>query len=95
MGTVTQLPTPLERGPHNAGQALCTQCGHEWVAVAPVGTVVLECPGCHTFKGLFKGPIEPEHGIWTCNCGCYAMVISDTTNILCWNCGTIQGQADV
>jgi hypothetical protein len=90
MGTVTALPTRIERGAHNTGPAFCAQCDHEWVAVAPVGTVALECPECHTMKGLLKWPCEPEHGIWTCACGCYVMIISATTNILCYNCGTAQ-----
>lgn len=92
MSNVRHLPTPLERGPHNHGPAFCSQCHHEWTAVAAVGVIFLECPECHTYKGLFKGPIEPANALWTCNCGCTIFCISDTTNILCINCGTAHDQ---
>lgn len=26
---------------------LCTLCTHQWVAVYPAGTALLECPHCH------------------------------------------------
>ena len=89
MGTVTKLPTILERGPHLAGEAFCIQCKHKWVAVAPSGTVDLECPSCHTMKGLLKYPCEPENSAWVCYCGCHVFMISELTNIICWNCGVI------
>ena len=28
------------------GKAECLQCGHEWVAVWPLGADELECPAC-------------------------------------------------
>jgi hypothetical protein len=90
--TVHKLPTALERGAHNAGEAKCCHCKHEWVAVAPVGTVWLECPKCETWHGLMKGPVYPDGAQWTCNCGCYVFVVSETTNILCAVCGTAHGQ---
>lgn len=37
---------------HTAGSASCISCQHEWVAVAPVGTDVLECPSCHLDTGV-------------------------------------------
>lgn len=59
-----------ERTPHRAGEARCLQCGHEWVAVAPVGETRLECPECKTDKGVFQGLCYPQDGyIWRCNCG--------------------------
>lgn len=30
-----------KRNPHLAGTAKCLSCGHEWAAVAPVGTYEL------------------------------------------------------
>lgn len=29
-----------------AGQAECLKCGHEWVAVWPLGAEPLRCPKC-------------------------------------------------
>lgn len=92
MAKVLNLPSRLERGEHLHGEAICQQCGHTWISVCPTGTVELECPNCHTMKGLLKHGCEPEHGAWVCSCGGYLFMISDTTNIICWNCGLIHGQ---
>jgi len=32
--------------PHVTGSVRCHKCKHEWVAVAPEGTMNLECPSC-------------------------------------------------
>ncbi len=85
MGNLLQLQTRIERGAHLSGAAHCLQCKHEWTAVAPVGTVELECPACHTMKGLFRHACEPT-AAWTCGCGCYIFMISPK-GIICWNCG--------
>lgn len=37
---------------HQVGPARC-ECGHQWVAVAPVQAVTLECPACGTMAGRF------------------------------------------
>jgi len=55
MGEVIELD---DYRPHVSGEAACLLCGHMWVAVAPVGTVVLECPGCHSMAGRFLYPVE-------------------------------------
>ena len=44
MGTVTNID---EARPHEYATVTCEDCGHKWVAVYPVGTKALECPGCH------------------------------------------------
>lgn len=58
-----------------SGQARCARCKHEWVAVAPVGTEVLECPQCETMHGLFVNMVASNVGdlTYTCNCGCEAL----------------------
>jgi hypothetical protein len=33
--------------PHARGAASCDDCGHEWMAVWPLGAEALECPKCH------------------------------------------------
>ena len=81
---------------HLSGLAHCTACKHEWVAVAPVGTVWLECPSCGTERGLMKSPVEPNDGEmeFRCNCGCRIFGIrSNETGdvwIFCVSCGTVQ-----
>lgn len=85
MGDVVRLPSTLERGAHLSGEAFCVGCGHEWVAVAPVGTIELECPSCHVVKGLMKYGCELDTA-WTCGCGCYVFMISPN-GVICWHCG--------
>jgi hypothetical protein len=90
MGTVSRLPSRLEREEHLSGEAFCFQCGHTWTAVAPVGTVELECPECHTMKGVFKYGCEPKSA-WVCGCGCYLFMLSgESYEMICWQCGTVQ-----
>ena len=31
---------------HTTSEMGCDFCGHDWVAVYPTGTVLLECPRC-------------------------------------------------
>lgn len=66
-GKVVQLPEREE--PHVTGEAHCTACAHEWVSVAEVGAVWLECPSCRTMRGLFKYHVEREGLEWACACG--------------------------
>ena len=59
MADVLKFPekpfTPADdEGSWGTGEAFCMHCKHEWVAVAPVDTVELECPQCSTHKGVFK-----------------------------------------
>ncbi len=53
---ITELDT---RRPHRQGPAYCIVCGFEWQAVAPVGTLFLECSRCHDSQGVFR-----DH-VWT------------------------------
>lgn len=57
--------------PHASGVAICGNCKHEWVAVAPAGQRNLECPQCSTERGAFKFPYGPNDGCegYQCNCG--------------------------
>lgn len=77
-----------ERSPHSTGKARCLQCGHEWVAVAPVGAVWLECPHCQVERGCFIGPCAPENNtVWQCNCG-NLMFFLTPDGPMCPVCGT-------
>lgn len=76
---------------HGHGEAFCLQCRHEWQAVAPVGTTQLECPECHTMKGLFRFPFAPSVGqmVRECNCGNQLFYLTPDGH-MCANCGTYQ-----
>jgi len=67
------------------GEAKCVQCQKEWIAVAPVGTVTLDCPDCNTMKGAFVGMTCPDE-FWVCNCGNDLFFISKE-GCMCANCG--------
>lgn len=73
-----------------SGEARCRECGHEWVAVAPLGTRWLECPQCHTDKGLFKYPCDRKDDLhWTCSCGMDLFTVYEK-GIMCPVCGEWQ-----
>ena len=72
--------------PHLSGQAMCLQCKYRWVSVAPVGTVELECPECHTWKGSFEGLTSPDE-VWQCDCGNQHFYLSNA-GACCAKCGT-------
>ena len=37
--------------PHTAKYVACMACGHDWVAVSPAGTALLECSKCGAMAG--------------------------------------------
>jgi hypothetical protein len=51
MGEVVELD---DMRPHRVGKAQCAFCFSEWIAVAPVEVVALQCPKCHTMKGEWR-----------------------------------------
>ena len=71
--------------PHMTGNAMCLQCGTKWVAVAPIGTVELECPECKTWKGVFEGMTAPDV-VWQCDCGNQHFYM-DEHGAMCAKCG--------
>lgn len=79
--------------PHVSGQAKCAGCNHEWVAVAPTGTVQLECPNCERLTGRFYCGAMPET-FFECNCGSSCFVLSPHAAI-CYSCGEIVGYEDL
>lgn len=72
--------------PHKTGNARCLQCKHEWIETAPIGTVSLECPECHSFQGIFKGLMSTEFSQWVCLCGEFTFFI-DSKGAYCAHCG--------
>lgn len=76
--------------PTNTGPARCLRCNHEWVAVAPVGTLTgLDCPACGCYTGALLGEVIPEGYRWECLCGCDLFRITPN-GTLCANCGCQQ-----
>jgi len=90
MNRVTNLSEyRAQREPHKEGTAICANCGHEWVAIAPLGVMELECPECRCMKGYFVHPCEKEAKHWTCNCGSILFSITPD-GVYCPNCGLDQ-----
>lgn len=56
------------RNPHLAGEAKCIDCQHVWSAVAPIGTVWLDCPSCASLKGRFTGAVLRDGKHLACEC---------------------------
>jgi len=68
------------------GTARCARCKHEWEAVTPVGEIDgLECPECHLFMGVLKGPVAPDW-VWQCNCGSDLFCLT-RQGAVCQQCG--------
>lgn len=102
MADVIEFKRPKEESsdPHLSGEAICTSCRHEWVAVAPVGVDDMECPACGTMRGRYKYSIGPPEGasVWVCS-RCtnnplahflvYRSGIDGVKRICCSGCGTI------
>jgi Zn finger protein HypA/HybF involved in hydrogenase expression len=78
-----------KNSPHSTGKAKCLTCHHEWVAVAPLGTVWLRCPKCRTRKGTWKNHFERAGKEWRCHCGAGLFVIMPE-GVYCPNCGDWQ-----
>jgi len=74
-----------EHKPHLSGNAKCLACDYKWVAVAPIGTVDLECPECGTWKGVYTGLTAPDT-VWQCDCGNQHFYISQE-DAMCSRCG--------
>lgn len=85
-GNVIQLD---DRRPVNTGLAFCLLCGHRWTAVAPIGTVFLECPLCKAIKGVFKFNCTKSGPHWECDCGNRLFYVTDD-GYYCPNCGQDQ-----
>jgi transcription elongation factor Elf1 len=90
---------PVEpEAPYLRGDAFCLACGHEWLAVAPIGTDTskLECSVCHASRGVFKHHVVYANTqSWTC-AACqgflFALFLHPTTNtpsLACAGCGSV------
>jgi len=72
--------------PHTTGDCQCIECGHRWVAVAPVGVVRYECPVCRTFKGVSCYVVMPKEFLSCVGCGTYFWIIT-RAGYMCPRCG--------
>jgi hypothetical protein len=86
MTVISLAQAKRERTPHMTGGARCQACGHEWIAVAPVGTHELDCPDCHATKGYMLASVMRGEQSWQCNCGCDVFRISPDVGPYCVNC---------
>lgn len=84
-----------ERDPHRSGAAECMLCKNQWQAVAPVGTLWLECPSCGSEKGHFLGmDTHEDRECFVCNCGNHLFVLGTSGTALCPNCGIEHAEYD-
>ena len=80
-------------GRHWTGPAKCVGCGHRWVAVAPVGTVWLDCPSCLSPKGHAHHAFAAPDGaaVLVCNtCPSEALeayIHAGRAYVMCMGCG--------
>lgn len=72
-----------------SGMAQCLGCQHKWAAVAPVGSVWLECPSCSTEKGRYISHAERLEDHWECDCG-NDLFHATRNGVYCPNCGVWQ-----
>lgn len=79
-----------EARPHLAGKAVCLHCRYEFVAVAPVGEVCLDCPECGARTGARMNGVLSDGPHWTCSCGNQFFLIPKQGDIYCGNCGLSQ-----
>lgn len=78
-----------ERQPHLSGKAKCLACKHEWVAVAPSGTIWLECPSCSLERGRYVAQMEKPVPHWHCKCENNLFYVT-ADGYYCPNCGLDQ-----
>ena len=88
MADVLQFKRPPAKDPHRQGLARCIGCGHGWEAVAPAGTIALECPLCGSSKGRFLEVVGLPVGTrrWVCACENELFYVLERT-MICANCG--------
>jgi predicted RNA-binding Zn-ribbon protein involved in translation (DUF1610 family) len=90
MGNVLSFAAAkTEAEPYCSGWAKCAICHHRYVAVAPVGTWVFECPNCHYQRSFFEAQCERDETHWECNCGNKLFCLTPK-GMYCPNCGDWQ-----
>jgi len=86
--TVISLQAAREdRTPHLSGMVRCLACRVKWAAVAPAGTVWMECPACSLERGRFIESARKAGAHWYCHCGCDLFHVTPN-GYYCPNCGS-------
>lgn len=76
---------------HGSGEAFCIACSNTWVAVAPTGSVSLDCPACGSHKGKWKFEFYPSEQQMVRTCACENQLFYLTPDgHMCANCGIYQ-----
>jgi hypothetical protein len=75
--------------PHMTGEVRCMACGHEWIAVCPSGTTLLDCPQCQCTKGFLRHEVLRDGELWVCHCG-NDLFHMTPNGIYCPHCGDWQ-----
>ena len=87
--------------PHLMGKVRCLneRCGHEAVAVAPVGSPAeLECSKCGLMQAVFIATFEVSGTVFLCKCGCDVFRIGEHADkpgvgvAYCIKCTSQQGE---
>ena len=89
MAVIDFTKAKAELDPHISGDARCLACQHEWVAIAPIGTIWLECPACSLDRGRYIAQALRDGDHWHCACGCDLFYVTDA-GVYCPNCGAWQ-----
>jgi len=89
MTVIDLAQAKADKQPHLSGAAVCLACRHEWVAVAPVGTVWMDCPACGLERGRYRGPVGLGGLHWHCKCG-NDLFHATQDGMYCPNCGEWQ-----
>jgi hypothetical protein len=77
-------------GPWETYLAECSACGHNWQAVLPFGTLLLECPKCRKMEGeMAPPPVPATHVEMRCSCGCDLFKVMASSEVVCKDCGNI------
>lgn len=98
MSVISLTDEREKRSPHWSGPCVCLGCKYEWVGVAPVGVMFVDCPSCGLPKGHPKHPFGAQEGdmFFQCLCGSEALTAykrKGRFHIICMACGASQTAA--
>lgn len=83
---------------HAEGEARCVNCRHDWIAIAPAGAYMLQCPKCELNTGAFLNAMHAAEGeeVLTCsNCGCDLFFVMRPGVLRCHRCAGCVGTVTV
>lgn len=89
MAAIEKVINLADKRPHLAGKAKCLDCKHMWMAIAPIGTLWLECPNCGLMRGRVYADVQRDGLHWHCKCGFEVFYVTPD-GYYCPNCGAWQ-----